>query len=31
MVILSADDWVCVFALFIVQMSHLAQDVVVVG
>ena len=25
MVILSVDDWVCIFVLFIVWMGHLAQ------
>ena len=25
MVILSADDWVCIFVLFVVQMRHPAQ------
>ena len=25
MVILSVDDWVCIFVLFIVQMGHPAQ------
>ena len=24
-VILSADDWVCIFVLFVVQMRHTAQ------
>ena len=25
MVLLSADDWVCIFALFVVRMRHPAQ------
>ena len=28
MVILSADDWVCIFVLFVVQMRHPAQGAI---
>ena len=28
MVILSADDWVCIFAFFVVKMRHPAQGAV---
>ena len=31
MVILSADDLVCVFVLFVVQMRHLHRVLLVVG